>query len=240
MRPCWPISLTTICGALRPRRCARRGSSRPSATRLQGRCSRGWDSSLKPARKERSQLERSRHYLRSNTFESKAIWVMNPWGLLFPLGRWDPERLPRCNAAMLLVLTYHRIVENVSAVRDFFDVPRAELDEHLRAAKQIWGGAASPAEIQKEQKEGSHARTGFLVTFDDGTTDHYFAAAPVWSATGGCGDFFRQYGSTGCRRLSHFGAVPRAADPGPCNREPRARPQTAGRPSGRRATQLTG
>jgi hypothetical protein len=91
---------------------------------------------------------------------------------------------------MLLVLTYHRIVENAGAVRSFFDVSAIELEEHVRAAKQIWGGAASPAEVQKEQRICSRARKGFLVTFDDGTADHYFTAAPLLERSGVRGVFF--------------------------------------------------
>jgi peptidoglycan/xylan/chitin deacetylase (PgdA/CDA1 family) len=91
---------------------------------------------------------------------------------------------------MLLILTYHRIVKNMDSVRDFFDVSAGELEKHLRAAKKIWGDAASPAEVQEEKRECSHARTGFLVTFDDGTEDHYVTAASILERNEVRGVFF--------------------------------------------------
>jgi peptidoglycan/xylan/chitin deacetylase (PgdA/CDA1 family) len=91
---------------------------------------------------------------------------------------------------MLLVLTYHRIVKNPGDVKGFFDVSAGEIESHLQAALQIWGRAATPADLQSEQRESSIARAGFLVTFDDGTTDHYFTAAPLLERHGVRGVFF--------------------------------------------------
>jgi peptidoglycan/xylan/chitin deacetylase (PgdA/CDA1 family) len=91
---------------------------------------------------------------------------------------------------MLLVLTYHRIVKYPGDIKGFFDVSAGEIETHVQAALQIWGGAATPADLQNEQREGSSARTGFLVTFDDGTADHYFTAAPILERNGVRGVFF--------------------------------------------------
>lgn len=91
---------------------------------------------------------------------------------------------------MLLVLTYHRIVENPGGIKGFFDVCAGEVEAHLQAALQIWGRSATPADLQIEQREGSSSRTGFLVTFDDGTADHYFTAAPLLERHGLHGVFF--------------------------------------------------
>jgi peptidoglycan/xylan/chitin deacetylase (PgdA/CDA1 family) len=91
---------------------------------------------------------------------------------------------------MLLVLNYHRIVENASATGNFFDVSVDEIDKHMRAAKQIWGSSVSPAEVQREKCGASCARTGFMVTFDDGTADHYHLGAPALERNGVCGVFF--------------------------------------------------
>jgi endo-1,4-beta-xylanase len=91
---------------------------------------------------------------------------------------------------MLLVLTYHRIVENPYEIKGFFDVCTGELEAHVQAALQIWGRAAAPADLQNEQHEGGSARTGFLVTFDDGTADHYFTAAPLLERHGLHGVFY--------------------------------------------------
>jgi peptidoglycan/xylan/chitin deacetylase (PgdA/CDA1 family) len=91
---------------------------------------------------------------------------------------------------VLLVLTYHRIVKNPGDIKGFFDVSAGEIEAHVQAALQIWGGAATPADLQHEQRERSSARTGFLVTFDDGTADHYFTAAPILERHGMRGVFF--------------------------------------------------
>ncbi len=91
---------------------------------------------------------------------------------------------------MLLVLTYHRIVKNPGDIKEFFDVSAGEIENHLQVAQQIWGGAATPADLQNEDREGSSARTGFLVTFDDGTADHFLTAAPILERHGVRGVFF--------------------------------------------------
>lgn len=91
---------------------------------------------------------------------------------------------------MLLVLTYHRIVKNSGDISGFFDVCAGEFECHLQAALQIWGGAATPVDLQNEQLEGGSSRTGFLATFDDGTADHYFTAAPLLERLGLQGIFF--------------------------------------------------
>lgn len=89
---------------------------------------------------------------------------------------------------MLLVLTYHRIVDTPGAITGFFDVSASELDQHLQAAVRIWGAGADPALVSKESH--SSERAGFLVTFDDGTTDHYSTAAPLLERSGLRGVFF--------------------------------------------------
>jgi peptidoglycan/xylan/chitin deacetylase (PgdA/CDA1 family) len=91
---------------------------------------------------------------------------------------------------MLLVLTYHRIVKNPGDISGFFDVCASEIEAHVQAALQIWGRAATPADLQDEQLEGGSSRTGFHVTFDDGTADHYFTAAPLLERHGLHGVFF--------------------------------------------------
>jgi peptidoglycan/xylan/chitin deacetylase (PgdA/CDA1 family) len=88
---------------------------------------------------------------------------------------------------MILILTYHRVVED-AGTKGFFDVSANELDDHLRRVKNTWHNNASPAILR-----GSGAndqRTGFLVTFDDGTPDHLFTAAPILERNGVTGVFF--------------------------------------------------
>lgn len=88
---------------------------------------------------------------------------------------------------MILILTYHRIVED-SAAKGFFDVSATELDEHLQRAKNAWGNNTSPRILNHPGANGQ--RTGFLITFDDGTTDHFTKAAPILERNGLSGVFF--------------------------------------------------
>jgi peptidoglycan/xylan/chitin deacetylase (PgdA/CDA1 family) len=98
---------------------------------------------------------------------------------------------------MPLVLTYHRIVESPGEIKGFFDICAGELEAHLRAAASIWGESNSPGLLQKDSDSGSAGRRGFIVTFDDGTEDHYTTAAPVLERNGVRGVFFVN--------TSHFG-----------------------------------
>lgn len=94
------------------------------------------------------------------------------------------------DAVMVLVLTYHRIVNQPDALNGFFDVSAAELETHLLLLKQIWPRSLSPGEFSKLQSHRSQKRLGFLLTFDDGTADHYLAAAPLLERHGVRGVFF--------------------------------------------------
>jgi peptidoglycan/xylan/chitin deacetylase (PgdA/CDA1 family) len=100
---------------------------------------------------------------------------------------------------MLLVLTYHRIVEKLNAKTDFFDVSAEELDRHLGLVKQAWGKSASLRDLKEMQHHGSN-RVGFLITFDDGTVDHYTNAAPVLERNGVHGVFFVNTSRLGAER----------------------------------------
>ena len=91
---------------------------------------------------------------------------------------------------MLLVLTYHRVVENPGLISGFFDVSADELNQHLQAAKTIWGSGRLVSDVQQEGSPRPRDRAGFLVTFDDGTLDHYVVAAPVLERNGLRGVFF--------------------------------------------------
>jgi peptidoglycan/xylan/chitin deacetylase (PgdA/CDA1 family) len=91
---------------------------------------------------------------------------------------------------MILILTYHRVVENAGAIREFFDVSAAELDSHVASVKRAWGASLSPQALQRHSGVSPRNRTGFLVTFDDGTADHYLSAAPILERHGLSGVFF--------------------------------------------------
>jgi len=89
---------------------------------------------------------------------------------------------------MILILTYHRIVEHSAAIKGFFDVSATELDSQLRRAREVWGNHTSPEMLRRPQRDSQ--RAGFLVTFDDGTADHFLTAAPVLERNGLAGVFF--------------------------------------------------
>ena len=91
---------------------------------------------------------------------------------------------------MFLILTYHRIVANPAEVRGFFDVTADELNAHLQQARQTWSRGASPDELLQEAGAPPGELRRLLVTFDDGTADHYSAAAPVLERNGLRGVFF--------------------------------------------------
>jgi peptidoglycan/xylan/chitin deacetylase (PgdA/CDA1 family) len=88
---------------------------------------------------------------------------------------------------MILILTYHRIVAGAGG-KDFFDVSATELDEHLQRTKNAWGDNTSPKILNNPGANGQ--RSGFLITFDDGTADHFTTAAPILERNGLTGVFF--------------------------------------------------
>lgn len=90
---------------------------------------------------------------------------------------------------MLLVLTYHRIFEKLDEDVGFFDVSAEELEKHIRLVKRVWGDNITVRDLEALLRHSSKTR-GFLVTFDDGTIDHYTTAAPVLERTGVRGIFF--------------------------------------------------
>lgn len=90
---------------------------------------------------------------------------------------------------MILILTYHRIVENAGAIGGFFDVSASELDAQLTSVKRAWGNCLSPQALRGPVTAAGN-RTGLLVTFDDGTADHYLTAAPILEKHGLFGVFF--------------------------------------------------
>ena len=95
---------------------------------------------------------------------------------------------------MLLVLTYHRIVERKESIAGFFDVTVEDLERHVALARRFWGKCLSPAEIAAatdRPAEGTRPKVhGFAITFDDGSEDHYRTAAPVLERMGAKGIFF--------------------------------------------------
>ena len=91
---------------------------------------------------------------------------------------------------MLLVLTYHRIVPDRATLKGFFDITADELDQQLKQAGELWERGAAPGELLGAVVKTSSENKGFLVTFDDGTADHYHVAAPVLERNNVRGVFF--------------------------------------------------
>jgi peptidoglycan/xylan/chitin deacetylase (PgdA/CDA1 family) len=91
---------------------------------------------------------------------------------------------------MILVLTYHRIVASPENITGFFDVTAAELDSQLQRVKRVWGRAASPEDLLRSESSSAEGAGGVLITFDDGTSDHYTTAAPVLERNAMRGVFF--------------------------------------------------
>ncbi len=98
---------------------------------------------------------------------------------------------------MFLVLTYHRIVADRHAVSDFFDVTVEELEQHVKLAKRLWHRCATPGELLASQNKRDDSRSGFLITFDDGTEDHYTIVAPILERNDTRGVFFVNPGRFG-------------------------------------------
>ena len=91
---------------------------------------------------------------------------------------------------MLLVLTYHRIVKSREGIADFFDVTAAELERQIRRVTGRWQRCVTPETLVEERCEPDKGKRGFLITLDDGTTDHYDVAAPLLERLGVRGVFF--------------------------------------------------
>jgi peptidoglycan/xylan/chitin deacetylase (PgdA/CDA1 family) len=97
---------------------------------------------------------------------------------------------------MQLVLTYHRVVERAADVKDFFDVTLPDFERHIALARELWQRPLAPADLVQAPQDLSR-RQGFLITFDDGTVDHFTIAAPVLERHGLRGVFFVSPGELG-------------------------------------------
>ncbi len=80
---------------------------------------------------------------------------------------------------MNLVLTYHRIVPTKDDVTGFFDTTVEEFSLQLRSAVDIWKNIRNQDLLFEDQDAMSPRAPHLVVTFDDGTEDHYKLAAPL-------------------------------------------------------------
>jgi len=78
-----------------------------------------------------------------------------------------------------LVLTYHRIVPDKHAIVGFFDVTSDEFIRQLKEAVDLWREARRGLFLFDGQSAMSPHAPHLVVTFDDGTQDHYALAAPL-------------------------------------------------------------
>ncbi|MEQ1861140.1 MAG: polysaccharide deacetylase family protein [Chthoniobacteraceae bacterium] len=83
----------------------------------------------------------------------------------------------------VFILTYHRLPAAPRTPRDFYDVPPAALPLHLDALRTRDIAPLDPGQIP----DGT---TGYLLTFDDGTRDHFDTVLPVLRERGERGIFF--------------------------------------------------
>jgi peptidoglycan/xylan/chitin deacetylase (PgdA/CDA1 family)/thymidylate kinase len=90
----------------------------------------------------------------------------------------------------VLILNYHRIVADKMALSGFFDVTANELDTHIKLIKKI---RINPNQIPAPNESDSSSafnNNSFLITFDDGTVDHYTVASDILIKNGVRGVFF--------------------------------------------------
>lgn len=84
----------------------------------------------------------------------------------------------------VLILTYHRLVADSSAARGFYDVSLPELNAQLDALRTRNIAPLDPNDLPDA------SRPGYLLTFDDGTRDHFDLLLPALQARGERGIFF--------------------------------------------------
>lgn len=94
-------------------------------------------------------------------------------------------------------------MESRDAIVDFFDVSASELESQIARVRNVWGRCVTPDALLEAQDCRDDVKQGFLVTFDDGTPDHYTLAAPLLERQGARGVFFVNTARLGNdRRLS--------------------------------------
>lgn len=92
---------------------------------------------------------------------------------------------------MILVLTYHQVcgVETHCA-RDFYAISRAAFVAQIKAARQAGCREMQARDFLQGRTAKTTGQSGFLLTFDDGTADHYEIVFPVLQELGIHGVFF--------------------------------------------------
>ena len=89
---------------------------------------------------------------------------------------------------MIYVFTYHKVRESAGlGGNDFYTVSPAQLDRHVET---LHARGRKPINIQELLQNQSLPEGGYLLSFDDGTDDHYNVVFPLLQNTWVPGDFF--------------------------------------------------
>lgn len=107
----------------------------------------------------------------------------------------------------VFILTYHRLPAQSSRDPNFYDVSPADLSAHLDA---LWARGLAPL----DPHEVPDGKPGYLLTFDDGTRDHFEVVRPILRARGERGVFFIPTAKIGGENRVTLGEVRALADEG--------------------------
>ncbi len=89
---------------------------------------------------------------------------------------------------MIYVFTYHKVRESAGlGGNDFYTVSPDQLDRHLQTLN---ARGCKPIKVQELLQNQSPPEGGYLLSFDDGTTDHHNVVFPLLQKHGCQGIFF--------------------------------------------------
>ena len=95
---------------------------------------------------------------------------------------------------MMLVLTYHKVAGRPQNADEFYTVTAEQLDRHLELLAQNGFQVVSPRGLlesnRSDQIGGKGGKHPALLTFDDGTVDHYEVVQPLLERYGCRAVFF--------------------------------------------------
>lgn len=107
----------------------------------------------------------------------------------------------------VFILTYHRLPTDAPSEPNFYDVSPAEFSAHLDALRARGLAPLDPHEVPD-------GKPGYLLTFDDGTRDHFEVVRPILRARGERGIFFIPTAKIGRENRVTLGEVRALADEG--------------------------
>jgi peptidoglycan/xylan/chitin deacetylase (PgdA/CDA1 family) len=111
---------------------------------------------------------------------------------------------------MMLVLTYHKVLENPKADEEFYTVGAARLREQLDTLAESGLQCLAPEPLVEGKTPSG---PGYLLTFDDGTLDHYEVVLPLLTERRLKAVFFvptAKLGRPGYLTASHAGEISQA------------------------------